>query len=282
MLDLDRRDLDAPRVGLLVENRLEPMVDLLPSRKQLVQLDLAQDRPQGRLRELARRVVVVLDLDDRATWVHDPEVHDGVDFDRHVVPRDDVLWRNVVNHRPQGDPHHSVDDGNQQEKPRTVVDRPQPPQTEDHPALVLGQDSNGADQNEQNERYGHDDADERRCHGSAPVARWVPCGLNSQSHAIDLHNPHSPCTKTLPSRFQRLGDGPGLATHTLDAGFDPVLLRLEDEAYGEGTGRRESQRRRQDERQRHPKFGNRPVDQDGPTREPRQAPHAMQYTTFPI
>jgi hypothetical protein len=75
VLDLDDRDLDAPGRGLLVDDRLQDRVDLLALRQQLVELMLAEHRPQRRLRDLRRRDHEVLDLHDRGLLrIDDPEV----------------------------------------------------------------------------------------------------------------------------------------------------------------------------------------------------------------
>ena len=57
VLDLDQGDLDAPGVGELVDDLLEPLVDLVALDQQLVQVDLAEDAAQGGLGDLggARR-----------------------------------------------------------------------------------------------------------------------------------------------------------------------------------------------------------------------------------
>ena len=65
MLDLDVRDLDAPGVGLLVEDALDVGVELVALGQHLVELVLAEHRAQRGLRELAGRLLEVLDLDDR-------------------------------------------------------------------------------------------------------------------------------------------------------------------------------------------------------------------------
>jgi hypothetical protein len=52
VLDLDQRHLDAPRVGEVVDDLLELLVDLVALDQQVVELDLTEDAPQGRLRDL--------------------------------------------------------------------------------------------------------------------------------------------------------------------------------------------------------------------------------------
>ena len=77
--------------------------------EQVVELGLAQHAPQRGLRELRRRVVEVLDLDDGPPRVHHAEEDHRVDLHGHVVARDDVLRRDVEDDRAQADAHHPVD-----------------------------------------------------------------------------------------------------------------------------------------------------------------------------
>ena len=62
VLDLDRRDLDPPRLGLGVDHLLERLVEPLALGQQRVEVGAAEHRAQRRLGDLQRRVVEVLDL----------------------------------------------------------------------------------------------------------------------------------------------------------------------------------------------------------------------------
>ena len=66
VLHLDRRDLDAPRIGLVIEDVLQLLVQPIARGQQVVELGLSEHAAQRRLRELRRGVGVVLDLDDGA------------------------------------------------------------------------------------------------------------------------------------------------------------------------------------------------------------------------
>src|SRR6059036_3867835 len=81
LLDLDGRDLDAPRLGVLVDDPLELLVDLVARRQEVVELDLAEHAPQRRLRDLRGRVEIVLYGDHRPLRVHDAEVDDRADLE---------------------------------------------------------------------------------------------------------------------------------------------------------------------------------------------------------
>ena len=71
MLHLDELDLDAPRVGVLVDDLLELGVELLPLRKEVVKIDLPEEAPERGLGELGGRVEVILDVDDALERLHD-------------------------------------------------------------------------------------------------------------------------------------------------------------------------------------------------------------------
>jgi hypothetical protein len=110
VLDLDGDDLDSPRFGLLVDDALQFLVEVLALGEQGVELGLAEHGPQRGLRDLGRRLQVVLDVDDRGVRVHDAEVRDGIHTGGHVVAGDDVLRGDRVRDRVEGHPHHAVGD----------------------------------------------------------------------------------------------------------------------------------------------------------------------------
>jgi len=145
-------------VGLLVDDRLEALVDLVALRQQLVEVDLAQHAAQGRLGDLRGRDQVVLDLHDRLRGVDDAEVRDGVDLHGDVVPGDDLLRRDVQRHGPQVDLHGLVDEGDEDEEPRPL-DADQAPEAEHHAALVLPGHLHRGEQEDQpdDEQDDHDD-----------------------------------------------------------------------------------------------------------------------------
>src|SRR5258705_266557 len=108
-LDLDRRDLDAPGLGVQVENLLELLVDLLALREQVVEIQLAERAAQRGLRELGGGVEEVLHLDDGLLRVDHAEVDHRGDLEADVVAGDHVLGRDVPRHRAQVHLHHPVD-----------------------------------------------------------------------------------------------------------------------------------------------------------------------------
>ena len=64
VLHFDGRHLDPPGIGALIEDLLQLLIEVVPLRQQIIQIDLAQHAAQRRLRQLRRGVVVVLDFDD--------------------------------------------------------------------------------------------------------------------------------------------------------------------------------------------------------------------------
>ena len=102
-------DLDAPGVGLRVEDGLDVDVQLVALGEHLVELVLAEHRAQRGLRELAGRLEEVRHLDDRELRVDDAEIDHRVDLHRDVVARDHVLAAARRAPRAQVHAHHLLD-----------------------------------------------------------------------------------------------------------------------------------------------------------------------------
>src|SRR2546428_502846 len=140
LLDLDFGHFDAPLLRVLVQNRLQPGVELFALRKQVIEFDLAQDRPQCRLCQLLDLIAKILKLHDGLLRVHDAVENDGVHFHRNVVPRDDVLRRHIPGYDTERNLHDLVNGPEDQDDARSFVLTQDPPQAEDHRALILPQD----------------------------------------------------------------------------------------------------------------------------------------------
>src|SRR2546426_1384659 len=119
---------------------LDPLAQLLALREELIELDLSEDVPQGRLGEEVRRLNVVLDLRHRLQRVVDAIVHDGVDFDGHVVAAHDALPGHIEGDRPEVDEHTAIEDRDDYREPRPFRRGKESPETEDHQAFVLPHD----------------------------------------------------------------------------------------------------------------------------------------------
>ena len=155
MLHLDHLDLDAPRVGALVDDLLELGVELLPLRKEVVKTDLPEDAPERGLGELGSRVEVILDIDYALDRLHNPEIKYRIDLDRDIVPGDDVLRGDVLGNQPEADPDHAVDGREHQDDPRALGFWKHPAQPEDHAPLVFPEDFDGVQDVE--DRHSNDD-----------------------------------------------------------------------------------------------------------------------------
>src|SRR5216117_3591533 len=176
LLDLHGRDLDAPGLGVLVDDPLELLVDLVTRREEVVELDLAEDAPERRLRDLRGRVEIVLHRDHRPLRVHDAEVDDRADLERDVVACDHVLGRDVEGDGLEAHFDHPVDERHEQDESRAVPlpagveDRPRAaPEPEDDGPLVLAEDlRERAD--EEDDRKDHHEDQQRidRDHGAPP------------------------------------------------------------------------------------------------------------------
>jgi len=93
LFHLDELDLDAPGVGVLVDDFLKPGIKFFALRKKLVEINLAERAAERCLGELGRCVQIILDFDDRPDRVDDTEIKDGAHFDRNIIFSDDILGR---------------------------------------------------------------------------------------------------------------------------------------------------------------------------------------------
>jgi hypothetical protein len=111
---------------LCVQRLLNVEVQLFATRQHVVELVLAQDRSQCRLRQLARRVEIIFDLDDCLFRIYDTEIDDSTDFHGHVVTRNHVLRRHFEHDGTQIHPHHLLDAGHEDNEagPFTRQNRP--------------------------------------------------------------------------------------------------------------------------------------------------------------
>ena len=95
-------------------------MNLLALGQQLVEVRLAADAAQRRLRDLRRGVEVVLHLHNRAVGVEDAEIEHGAYFDGDVVAGDDVLRGHVEGDGPQVEAEHLLDERDDVDDPGTA------------------------------------------------------------------------------------------------------------------------------------------------------------------
>src|SRR6202165_5011706 len=142
ILDLNSRDLDAPRFGGLVEDALQVDVELVALREQIVHLVLAHHRAQRRLRDLAGGIEGVRHLDDGLAGIDDAEIDHRVHLDGHVVARDHILFGYVEYDDSQVHPARPLDAGPDEYHPGTL-DAGEASQGEHYAQLVFVQHVDG-------------------------------------------------------------------------------------------------------------------------------------------
>src|SRR5687767_4254843 len=201
VLDLHVRHLDAPRVGLRVEHRLDVDIELLALGEQRVELMLAQHGPQGGLRELAGGLEEVRHLDDGVARVDDAEVDHRVHFHRDVVARDDVLRRHVEHARAQVHAHELLDARDDHDQPR-AEHALETSQEKHHRALVLAQDLDR--QREQDDAEDHEAKNELDHASTSTVSTRPSIDLTRRrwprrTGAAERTRQVSPCTRAQPS-----------------------------------------------------------------------------------
>lgn len=95
VLKADALDVDAPFVGLGINNFADLGGNFVTFAENLVEVKIAGDVAKGGLGESAGGVGVIGGFEDGFGGINDAEIDDGVDIDGDVVARDDLLLRNV-------------------------------------------------------------------------------------------------------------------------------------------------------------------------------------------
>jgi hypothetical protein len=175
-------------IGLLVNDHLQLLIELLALGEQFVELDLAQHAAQRRLRNLRRRLQIIFDLGDRRFGRDYPEEDNRVHVHGDVVTSDHFLRGHVERHGPQVHFDHLIDDGDDEEEPRPFGPL-EPSEPKDHDSLILAHDLDRVEQEE------HDDGqhdDERRCRHSETsydVEQSIPSQGGDEEGEEKPHNP---------------------------------------------------------------------------------------------
>ena len=135
---------------MAVDDLLQLFVDLIPLGQQFIQFRLPGDAAQGSLRKLGGGITKIFHCHDGLFRIDHPEIHHRIHLNRDVIQGDYILSGHVEHDGAQAHLHHPVDDRDQNDQPRPFGVN-QPAQTEDHPALILAQNPDRA-----NEQYNHD------------------------------------------------------------------------------------------------------------------------------
>src|SRR5580704_7698529 len=109
LFDLNLSYLDTPRLGILVKDLLQLGVNLFALRKDGVELELADEAAQGRLRKLRSSVEIILNLGEREIRIDHTKIADRVHLHGNVVASDHVLRGHVERFDSQRDSRQLVD-----------------------------------------------------------------------------------------------------------------------------------------------------------------------------
>src|SRR5260370_2165593 len=166
-------------------------------RQQLIEIYLAQDGAQRRLRELLRLPVIVLYSDHGLRGVQYLLVSDGIHLQRHVVASDDVLGRHFQGLLAKIDPDHFVNRSKHQNDPRSLGLLEEMAEAEDHRAFVLPQNLDGVEKVEKDNDYGDDDDEWDSGHGASRHPETLSPGFSAtdkpaQSEKLRMHAIHHP------------------------------------------------------------------------------------------
>ena len=151
--DLVAQHLDTPRVRRLVDLAHDGVIERIALREGLAQVELADLRTHGRLRQIDGGPPVVLDAVAGALRIDHPEIDETVHGDLHVVAGDAGLARHVdhllAHLMAVGD---AIEEWDQDVEPR-LQDLAELTETLDHKGVPHGDDARGLPQkHERNEK----------------------------------------------------------------------------------------------------------------------------------
>src|SRR5260370_35714974 len=191
-------------------------------RQQLIEIYLAQDGAQRRLRELLRLPVIVLYSDHGLRGVQYLPVNDGIHLQRAVVASDDVLGRHFQGLLAKIDPDHFVNRSKHQNDPRSLGLLEEMAEAEDHRAFVLPQNLDGVEKVEKDNDYGDDDDEWYSGHGASRQPERLSHGFYgterpAQSEKLRVHG----------IQRRRLGRRVNLQDQIVDAAHHHGLSRFD-------------------------------------------------------
>src|SRR5690242_11108386 len=120
ILDLHRRDLRAPRLGMLVDDILDLHIYLAGLRQELVEGESSHHIPHGGLADLIDGIIDVLDGYDRLLGIDDVIIGHGGDVDGDIVLGDDLLRRDIHGDGAQSDLGHALEYGYEDDEARAA------------------------------------------------------------------------------------------------------------------------------------------------------------------
>jgi hypothetical protein len=166
--DLDADDLGAPRIGRLVDDRKEDLVDLGALGQRVVEVHGADDAAQIGRREVDDRLLEVLHLVGGARGVVDAVEHHAVGDHRGIVLGDDGLLGDVEHLLHDGEPAADAVD-ERHDDPEAGVERAGvASEALDRPVLPLG-DGLDAGVDDEDRHAGDDEGEgEKRRHVHVP------------------------------------------------------------------------------------------------------------------
>ncbi len=161
VFDLHRGDLDAPRLGLVVDDLSQTLVELIALGQQGVEIGAAEHGAQGGLGDLGGGDRVILHLGDGPARVDHAEVGHRVDPHGDVVAGDQLLRGDGEGDGAQINPDHAVHQRDQADGAGSTQGQ-QPTEAKNHTALVFPQDAQAGDGQPHHRDRG---ADENPDHG---------------------------------------------------------------------------------------------------------------------
>jgi hypothetical protein len=125
---------------MLVDDILDLVVDAGGIRQQLIEAEASDHIAHGGLADLIDRVVDVLDGNHGPFRIGNVIVGHRRDIDRDIVPRDDLLRRDLHGDGAQRHAYHLLD-RNEDQRQAGTADTGKPAKKKHHPALILLEDA---------------------------------------------------------------------------------------------------------------------------------------------
>ena len=149
MLDFDIGDLDAPRLGVLVQYLLYVRIELVALGEHVIEFVPAENRTQGGLCQLAGGLDPIFHLDNGPFRIEDTEIDHRADLYGNVIPGNDILGGHIHHDGSQVHPNHFLDARDHDDQTRSL-DLPETAEQEDDASLVLAKNLDRAEDEQRN------------------------------------------------------------------------------------------------------------------------------------